>query len=49
MWMRASAFAARVWSEKILQTYEIVGSLVQLQYALYAMDVDASPVTSEFC
>jgi len=26
--MRSSAFAARVWSEKILQTYEIVTYLV---------------------
>jgi N-acetyl-beta-hexosaminidase len=49
LWMRATAFASRVWSEKILNTYEIVASLVQIQYALYAMDVDASPVTSEFC
>lgn len=49
LWMRATAFASRVWSEKQLNTYEIVGSLVQLQYALYGMNVDASPVTSEFC
>lgn len=49
LWMRASAFAARVWSEQILQTYEIVTNLVALQYTLYGMNVDASPVTSEFC
>ena len=49
LWMRSSAFAARVWSEKILQTYEIVTYLVELQYTLYDMDVDASTITSEFC
>ena len=47
--MRGSAFGSRVWSEKILQTHEIVASLVQLQRAYYDMNVDASPVTSEFC
>ena len=47
--MRASAFASRVWSEKMQQTHEIVASLVKLQYTLYDMGVDASPITSEFC
>ena len=47
--MRASAFAARVWSDQIQQTHEIVASLVKLQYTLYDMNVDASPITSEFC
>lgn len=49
LWMRATAFASRVWSEKIQKTHEIVASLVDIQYSLYKMDVDASPVTSEFC
>ena len=49
IWMRASAFAARVWTEKIAYTYEIVTSLVELQYIHYDMNVDASPITSEFC
>ena len=44
--MRASAFAARVWSSQTLQTYEIVTSLVQIQHTLYGMDVYASPITS---
>jgi hypothetical protein len=47
--MRSSAFAGRVWSSTILKTHEIVGQLVSIQKALYAMNVDASPVTSEFC
>lgn len=49
LWMRSTAFAARVWSETILPTYQLVGSLVAIQYTLYDMNVDASPVTSEFC
>jgi hypothetical protein len=47
--MRAAAFGARVWSSTILQTYQIVTQLVQIQYTLYDMGVDASPITSEFC
>lgn len=47
--MRATSFAGRVWSSKTLQTYEVVANLVSIQYALYGMNVDASPVTSEFC
>lgn len=47
--MRSSAFAGRVWSSTVLKTHEIVGQLVSIQKALYAMNVDASPVTSEFC
>lgn len=47
--MRSTAFAARVWSDTILPTYQLVASLVSIQYTLYDMNVDASPVTSEFC
>ena len=47
--MRASAFASRAWSSQIQQTHEVVSSLVKLQYTLYDMNVDASPITSEFC
>ena len=49
LWMRATAFASRVWSPTIMPTHEVVASLVALQYTLYDMGVDASPVTSEFC
>ena len=47
--MRSTAFAGRVWSSQILKTHQVVANLVQIQYALYDMNVDASPVTSEFC
>lgn len=47
--MRSTSFAGRVWSSKILKTHEVVANLVTIQYALYDMNVDASPVTSEFC
>ena len=49
LFMRSTSFAGRVWSSKILKTHEVVANLVSIQYALYDMNVDASPVTSEFC
>jgi hexosaminidase len=49
LWMRSSAFASRVWTEKMLPLNEIVASLVNLQKILEYMGVDPSPVTSEFC
>ena len=47
--MRATSFAGRVWRSQILKTHEVVANLVAIQYALYDMNVDASPVTSQFC
>jgi hexosaminidase len=49
LWMRASAFAGRVWSATTLQTHELVGKLVEIQRALEKMNVSPSPITSEFC
>ena len=34
LWMRASAFASRVWNEKILQTHEVVEGMVEIQKIL---------------
>ena len=47
--MRASAFASRVWSDKVEETHEVVEGLVEIQKILVQMDVDASPIVSEFC
>ena len=47
--MRSTAFAARVWTETVMQTYEIVASMVKIQRALNDKGIDASPFTSEFC
>lgn len=49
LWMRASAFAGKVWSTKTLPIVDVVRELVSLQYELYKMDVYASPITSEYC
>lgn len=49
IWMRSSAFAARIWSSKTLLTHELVAGMVTIQRALNKMGVDASPFTSEFC
>ena len=48
--MRSTAFAFKVWTGEVtLQTHELVAGLVQIQYSLYDMGVEASPFTSEFC
>lgn len=44
LWLRASAFAERVWSEKKLSTTEIAKKLVALGKQLNQIGVGTSPI-----
>lgn len=49
MWMRASAFAERVWTEQKAHLADLVQRLVALSKVLNKMGVETSPLVSEFC
>lgn len=49
IWMRASAFGAKVWSPTKLSQVELVRSLTKLSGSLESMGVQPSPFTTEYC
>lgn len=49
LWMRASAFAERVWSEQKSKTSDIITRLVAVAKELNKLGVATSPLVSEYC
>jgi hexosaminidase len=49
LWVRATALGARLWSETVLETYQLVEEMVSVQMELVKMGGSPSPFVSEFC
>lgn len=49
IWMRASAFAAKIWRNQVGPLADLVADLVGLQKTLISMSIQPSPITNEYC
>lgn len=49
LWMRASAFAEKVWSSETSKTADIAARLVALSKELNKIGVGNSPILNEYC
>jgi hypothetical protein len=49
IWMRATAFGEKLWSDQVRTTKELVKEIVMIENELIKMGVNPSPIVSEFC
>lgn len=49
LWMRSTAFAEKLWTEKTRPIKELVKEVVMIQNELIKIGVSPSPIVSEFC
>jgi hexosaminidase len=49
IWMRATAFGEKLWSDKVRTVKDLVKEIVAIEDELIKMGVSPSPIVSEFC